>query len=900
MAIGDSQGILLKIKGDSSSAITAVKATRTEIDAATVSTKNLSSSFSGIGGPAAIAAAAIAGVALVGAKLATTLFDLAKNAAEYGSKIYDASQKTGLSAQTLTALKYAADQAGSSFEQVTKGVVLFGAEVGKAGQKNEEAKAKMKELGVTSTDLRTALGQAVQTIYEAKSSTEQLTLASEAFGRKIGPDLIPLIKDAEGNLDKLEETAKKLGLTITDEAAAAADQFGDQLDTLSAQAHGVGIVIGNELIPIFNEMAHDVSEWLARNQGEIKKWADNLVFGIREAIANWDRYAAILERVADLGQVIASGGALVARDEFSRRDAERQKRIDRANAFDRGEDPDFPGGFHPDIGTPYLPGGKRDSDLKKHLDTEKDKSTKAIKHASTEMRKFFEGIDFVVTDQNRPAGTKVAGTDRISKHSTGEAVDLRTRDKTVKEIVNVIAAGLEHGFRFYDERLMKGQPHLHVEANTLKPSTFYDNPALYGGEENLAALKALDAQRISKKGGQSTLDKQLADQRKETEVDIYEFATKYQQKLMQENLARFAAESKARVASVQAALEEGSITVTKAAEQIQQIRLDQLKEELRYVSDINGFTYDSNKAYQLQEEINAQLLDDYREQLKIQKELREGLDDFIEKEQERFQSSVEANSLSVGGIEPGQFRYDAKTGLFEMVEATDELTDAQQRQKDANEELTESWGRLRDAMEDAGSVQMAGIDIAQMGLDLFGNMIGALENAIERWLLYGESVGKALKMALAQELAHIAARAAIKALEATAEGFILLAFGQYDKAASAFTAAALYAALAVGAGLAAKALAPKQQAKPTGGAASAGASSRSTGSRGESGQIYSPYGSDATILNVNRNQSEQPVTHRVTVELKLDKNGVLQVFHDDVNNNGRTKGLLVDVVAATT
>jgi hypothetical protein len=48
-----------------------------------------------------------------------------------------------------------------------------------------------------------------------------------------------------------------------------------------------------------------------------------------------------------------------------------------------------------------------------------------------------------------------------------------------------------------------------------------------------------------------------------------------------------------------------------------------------------------------------------------------------------------------------------------MVEATDELTAAQERQQKATDDLAESWGTLRDAMEDAGNVQMAQIDIQQ-------------------------------------------------------------------------------------------------------------------------------------------------------------------------------------------
>jgi hypothetical protein len=274
MAIGDSSSILLKIKGDATSAVNALHETAAGMGNLEGSATSVAASLAG---PLALAAStAAAGFVVVAAnaiRLTSTLYDLSKAAAEYGSKIYDASQKTGLHAEALTALKYAAEQSGSSFEQVTKGVILFGAEVGKAAEGDDKAAAKMKLLGVTSDDLRTALGQAVKTIYDAKTSTEQLTLASDAFGRKIGPDLIPLIKDAHGNLDELEKKAKELGITLTDEDVEAADKFGDTLDQLNDQFKGLTNRIGIVFMPVFTDMAEYVSGWLKDNQGELDEWS---------------------------------------------------------------------------------------------------------------------------------------------------------------------------------------------------------------------------------------------------------------------------------------------------------------------------------------------------------------------------------------------------------------------------------------------------------------------------------------------------------------------------------------------------------------------------------------------------------------------------------------------------
>jgi len=50
---------------------------------------------------------------------------LAEAASEFGSTIFDAQQKSGLSAATLGTLQTAAENAGSSFETVTQSTAKF-------------------------------------------------------------------------------------------------------------------------------------------------------------------------------------------------------------------------------------------------------------------------------------------------------------------------------------------------------------------------------------------------------------------------------------------------------------------------------------------------------------------------------------------------------------------------------------------------------------------------------------------------------------------------------------------------------------------------------------------------------------------------------------------------------
>lgn len=86
-------------------------------------------------------------------------------------------------------------------------------------------------------------------------------------------------------------------------------------------------------------------------------------------------------------------------------------------------------------------------------------------------------------------------------------------------------------------------------------------------------------------------------------------------------------------------------------------------------------------------------------------------------------------------------------------------------------------------------------------------LVDAFKQAIVANILYGESIGKALKAALAQQLAAISAEATIQSLKHAAYAIGSLAFGNAAAAAKHAAAAAAFGALAITAGLAGRALA---------------------------------------------------------------------------------------------
>lgn len=123
-------------------------------------------------------------------------------------------------------------------------------------------------------------------------------------------------------------------------------------------------------------------------------------------------------------------------------------------------------------------------------------------------------------------------------------------------------------------------------------------------------------------------------------------------------------------------------------------------------------------------------------------------------------------------------------------------------------------------------------DLGMMVGDTIGQMIQGVGSLVEAWVLYGDLGPNAVRKMTASILAGLAAQAAVKAIFQLAEGFAALFFNPAEAAAH-FKAAALYGAVAIGAGLAGRAIAGDsfKEGGSGGGSSSAGASRSTSGNQ---------------------------------------------------------------------
>lgn len=200
---------------------------------------------------------ATAGSILVGASAAGLgIFGgMAKSFADAGSKVYDMSKKTGISAESLSGLQYAADQTGTSIDSVAKSMGAMAKFTTALASGNNGAATTMQQLGIdTKAFLATSpekrLGMIADALNNIQDEGIRAGMAAKVLG-KSGMDLLPMLEGGSAGLASMTDRARKMGWVLSEEAAKAADELGDTMDDLKQTFMGIVNNIGASVAPAF-------------------------------------------------------------------------------------------------------------------------------------------------------------------------------------------------------------------------------------------------------------------------------------------------------------------------------------------------------------------------------------------------------------------------------------------------------------------------------------------------------------------------------------------------------------------------------------------------------------------------------------------------------------------------
>ncbi len=172
--------------------------------------------------------AAVAGIGSAGL---VAMVGLTKRFADAGGAIDDMAQRTGLAAEEVGGLSYAAQMSGTSIESV------------------EAAIKKMQKSGAgagkgTMADFLELAGS----IAAIEDPSQRAAKAMEIFG-KSGADLLPMLADGGDGIRRMIAEAESLGLVMSGADVQAAASLGDAMDRLWKVFDAVSNTIGAAFAP---------------------------------------------------------------------------------------------------------------------------------------------------------------------------------------------------------------------------------------------------------------------------------------------------------------------------------------------------------------------------------------------------------------------------------------------------------------------------------------------------------------------------------------------------------------------------------------------------------------------------------------------------------------------------
>jgi hypothetical protein len=236
---------------------------------------------------------------------AAGLATMAKGAIDAADGMNDLRQKTGVSVETLSKFSTAANMSGTTIEAVGGAIVKLNRNL---ATRNDSATAALTSLGISATDASGKLKSADQVMLEVADKFSKMedgakkSAAAQALFGKSGADMIPM-------LNMGSKAIKDLGITMSGEFAAQADELNDKLAGIQASFTQVAVQLATALMPALQAVTNVVGA-LAAGLSQLPGPLQTLIVtGALIAIAWGPIVAAFSGLVAVLGVV---GPALMA------------------------------------------------------------------------------------------------------------------------------------------------------------------------------------------------------------------------------------------------------------------------------------------------------------------------------------------------------------------------------------------------------------------------------------------------------------------------------------------------------------------------------------------------------------------------------------------------------------
>lgn len=197
--------------------------------------------------------------------------------ADFGDSVAKASARTGMTAEAMSELGFAAEQSGSDMEGLEKSIRLMQRTQVKATEGSKAATEALAAVGVSAEQLKgmspdeqlAAIADGMQKITDPAMRT---ATAMRIFG-KSGASIIPMLAQGSAGLAAMRAEAREFGISLSGKDAHAAEVLHDTFKLLTAAIRGVWIQIGAALAPTITDLTRRIativaatSKWISEHR----------------------------------------------------------------------------------------------------------------------------------------------------------------------------------------------------------------------------------------------------------------------------------------------------------------------------------------------------------------------------------------------------------------------------------------------------------------------------------------------------------------------------------------------------------------------------------------------------------------------------------------------------------
>jgi hypothetical protein len=261
---------------------------------------------------------------LMGGAAAAALGLLVRSFTAAGDRILSTSKKLGVGVEWLQEIEYAAGRSGVSADAVAATLGRLSKNIAEAAAGMGGAQVAFDALGVSTRDANGALrsgedifDQVTRRLSELESQELRNALASRIFGQR-AMELMPLLGEGADGIAALRSRARELGIVMSADAVAGAEELGDSLEDLRAAGGGLRNTFLGELAPTLTSLTKRLTEMVVLWGPKVRAWAEGFAEKLPERLeklrVKFDEFLATLRVIFSPIRRLADrfGGARVA------------------------------------------------------------------------------------------------------------------------------------------------------------------------------------------------------------------------------------------------------------------------------------------------------------------------------------------------------------------------------------------------------------------------------------------------------------------------------------------------------------------------------------------------------------------------------------------------------------